>query len=201
MAADMSADKIPADAEIAAIRAIAPSRPCLLVVDTTPIYRLAAITGGLDRLFVPGLEVCLPDILLLSDHPGGEGAIIDSWLAVNRPRLRESKTSLGESRVAAERSYQRTSALWELARRPPEYEPERPDWTEWERDDLIWVAAPTLDRMWRQGLAVIALTDDEEMRRLIGLKVARMCEKTPFCLASTQTFLRWLAEDYDTCSP
>jgi hypothetical protein len=85
------------DAELDSLQAAARSNPRLLILEPTPLCRLAAIPGGLDRLFVPGLQVCLPDILIMSAHPGDLGTTIGAWIAANRGKLGELTTRLGKA--------------------------------------------------------------------------------------------------------
>jgi len=178
--------------------------PKILVSDATPLSLLGVVPGGLDWLFVPQCEVWIPDIIMdeVLRDPGVEKdariehrAEISRWLTRNKYRIKRLETRIGNRYRLETDEYERACKLWDLAGRPVEMKPTRPDWKD-RGDESVWIAVRTANAaVTKIGSSVIALVDDGEVRDLIEAQGRRQ-QAAAIDLMGTQTFIRWMAEDF-----
>jgi len=179
-------------------------RPKILIPDASPLSLLGTVPGALDWIFVPKCEVWIPDIILdeiLRDPGAGTDARIEhraeiaGWLRRNKYRIKRLKTRIGERYRAQTREYASTCKLWELAGRPKGMQPKRPDWRG-RGDESVWIAVRTANASIDTVVgSTLALVDDGEIRDAIEVKGRRQLAAA-IDLMGTQTFIRWMAEDF-----
>jgi hypothetical protein len=178
--------------------------PKILVPDASPLSLLGTIPGGLDWLFVPGCEIWIPDIVvdevLRDPGPAKDGRLthraeIAGWYERNKYRIKRLETRAGRLYRAETENHARARALWEMAGKPEGLEPAHPDWRD-RGDESVWIAVKTAnDALDTMGESVIALVDDGEIRGAIELRGRRQ-RTVAIDLMGTQTFIRWMAEDF-----
>jgi hypothetical protein len=177
--------------------------PKILVSDASPLSLLGTVPGALDWLFVPNCEVWLADIVMdeVLRDPGEERdrridhrAEIAEWISHNRHRIKRLRTLIGDRYAEEMRQYEQARTVWEMAGRPAGLEPRKPDWQD-RGDEGVWVAVRMANAAVGLGECVIALADDGEVRDAIVLRGRRQ-RQASINLMGTQTFIRWMAEDF-----
>jgi hypothetical protein len=169
----------------------------IIIPDTTPISLLGAL-GELDWLFVPGCELWITDMVMdeATRDPGEDKdrrtetrSHIASWITQNRHRIKRLTTPEGERYRRDMAAYERAAEVWRMAGRPAGLEPQPPDWSD--RGEASVLRAVTMaDRVLTLGEGVVVLADDRDARAALRLK------RADIDLMGTQTFTRWMAEDF-----
>jgi hypothetical protein len=185
-------------------RAADARKPKILIPDASPLSLLGTVPGALDWIFVPKCEVWIPDIVadeILRDPGAGNDSRIEhraeiaGWLTRNKYRIKRMKTRIGERYRTESNEYARACKVWELAGRPKGMQPKRPAWRD-RGDESVWIAVRTanasIDTI---ASSTIALVDDGELRDAIEVKGRRL-QAAAIDLMGTQTFIRWMAEDF-----
>ncbi|MBV8474148.1 MAG: hypothetical protein JO234_12090 [Hyphomicrobiales bacterium] len=121
-------------------------------------------------------------------------AEIERWISANRHRIKRLETRIGFRYAQEMRQYENALELWESAGRPAGREPERPEGSD-RGDESVWVAVRTANAAVEISESVIALADDGEVRDAIQLRGRRQ-RRASIDLMGTQTFIRWMAEDF-----
>ncbi|MDX3925541.1 MAG: hypothetical protein QHC90_06995 [Shinella sp.] len=156
-------------------------------MDNTPLSLLGCIEA-LDWLFEPGCDVMITDLVLAEatrepgegrDQRRGTRGYISRWLSANQNRLTVLETPEGVR-------YRREMELWDRAGRPEEL---RPRWSDRGERSLL-EAIKTINAALTTGEAIIALVDDRDARDAIR------AVRADIDMMGTQTFIRWIAEDY-----
>jgi hypothetical protein len=176
-------------------------RPKILIPDNTPISLLGSI-GALDWLFVPKCELWMTDMVMeeaLRDPDSGRDrrletrAFIGRWITQNRYCIKRLTTAEGERYLREMAQYEQAVELWRLAGEPPQLLPVRPEWTD-RGEASVLRAVQAANAILAMGESVVVLADDRDARA--ALKLLR----ADIDLMGTQTFTRWLAEDFQVAA-
>jgi hypothetical protein len=166
-----------------------PKKPKLLIMDNTPLSVLSNLPGALDWLFKPECDVVITDMVLEEvRRERGEGADamraaraeFEAWFKRNRHRIQVAPTRIG-------RKYRQALELWEKAGRPADLRPDEADLGE----ESVLAKVKMTRELLLPDQTFLILMDDRDGRDAVKLL------RTNVDLMSTQTFVQWMAEDFN----